>query len=70
MWVGVVGVTVELNQRWFELHRRRLSTMAMVVCVFGILGSFFFFTKMAIAMFCASWFLFGVLGIEIRLISL
>ena len=31
---------------------------------------FFFLTEMAIAMFCGSWFLFGVLGIEIRLISL
>ena len=31
---------------------------------------FFFLTKMAIEMFCGSWFLFGVLGIEIRLISL
>ena len=31
---------------------------------------FFFFIEMAIEMFCGSWFLFGVLGIEIRLISL
>ena len=30
---------------------------------------FFFFTEMAIEMFCGSWFPFG-LGIEIRLISL
>ena len=30
---------------------------------------FFFWTEMAIEMFCGSWFLFG-LGIEIRLISL
>ena len=29
----------------------------------------FFFTEMAIEMFCGSWFPFG-LGIEIRLISL
>ena len=35
----------------------------------GILVFFFFFflTEMAIEMFCGSWFLFGVLGIEIRL---
>ena len=38
----------------------------------GILVFFFFFflTEMAIEMFCGSWFFLGVLGIEIRLISL
>ena len=62
MWVEVIGVAVEFN-------RQQLSSIATVVCVFGILV-FFFLTEMAIAMFCGSWFLFGVLGIEIRLTNL
>ena len=74
VWVGVVSVTVELNRRWFELHQWRLSstaTMGWSCRRFGVgfLVFFFFWTEMAIEMFCSSWFLLG-LGIEIRLISL
>ena len=76
MWVGVVSIAVELNRRWVELHWRRLSSTATVgwSCRrFGVgflVFVFFFMIEMAIEMFCGSWFLFGVLGIEIRLISL
>ena len=66
---------LELNRRWFELHRQRLSltaTMGWSCRRFGVgflVFVFFFMIEMAIEMFCGSWFLFG-LGIEIRLISL